>query len=500
MNNNDLDTCYHTTVTEQDLLDSFVDEFGVLYSSDGKRLLRGAIISKYTIKKGTIIICDDAFNEIDKERHERVGDNDHDGEYMSFFEGNRLEEIEIPESVEAIGDYTFYGCKSLKRVSFPNSLKAIGDSAFSWCESLKEIIIPDSVNSIGEKAFCDCISLFSVILPKELSIISNEVFYRCCSLNKVILPVLLKEIGFNAFGRCSSLFLNIPKSVVRIKGDIGCSFEINKESPYLTIEDGVLYNSQKDTIHAFLCDYMNGHFKGNLPTWAIKKSRRIQIVTGDNDEIGWPKVFEKWIEMIDISIPKTIKHINEYAFFNKGYIESLSIPNSVKSIGECAFYNNEGLERVYLPNSLASYDLDDYFNDSPKVIVPIEVSDKIDNHLLINNRSSIEYDFETWLSNHADLLCFSSEDLKEYINYMKMNYGYVPLLRIKDLIDNLIQIRKSTIDNIKIVMKDYEHNAASMIPIMFNKETIDDILYLLRNNLSSLKTIAICFNELDSCK
>lgn len=52
-----------TKLTDEDLYLSVTDEYGVIYSSDGKRLLKGnKDLSEYTVKEGTEVICDNAFN------------------------------------------------------------------------------------------------------------------------------------------------------------------------------------------------------------------------------------------------------------------------------------------------------------------------------------------------------------------------------------------------------------------------------------------------------
>lgn len=55
--------------------------------------------------------------------------------------------IEIPDSVESIGDYAFYGCLELRTVKISNAsnLNEIDRYAFTMCEKLKEINIPSSV-------------------------------------------------------------------------------------------------------------------------------------------------------------------------------------------------------------------------------------------------------------------------------------------------------------------------------------------------------------------
>ncbi len=123
-----------TVVTLQDLEDSWTDEYGVTYSKDGKKLLKGTSISKYIIRDNTEVICDNAFNEALKNKY--VYDEEYD-EYEYI--GERLEEIIIPNSVKSIGKRAFFGCKSLENACLPSTVEEIGAFAFSLTP---QVVIP----------------------------------------------------------------------------------------------------------------------------------------------------------------------------------------------------------------------------------------------------------------------------------------------------------------------------------------------------------------------
>ena len=118
-------------VTQQDLADSWEDECGVTYSEDGTKLLKGAAIAEYTIKEGTIVICDNAFNELLKNKYE------YDNEENSYeYIGEHLRSITIPTSVKVIGKKAFMGCKYLESISMSLLVEEIGALAFSGCDIL----------------------------------------------------------------------------------------------------------------------------------------------------------------------------------------------------------------------------------------------------------------------------------------------------------------------------------------------------------------------------
>ena len=93
-----------------------------------------------------------------------------------------IKSIIIPNSVEKIGYYAFYRCKSLESITIPNSVKEIGVSAFEWCVSLKSITIPNGVEKIGDFAFSWCKSLESITIPNSVKEIGDFAFYRCSDL------------------------------------------------------------------------------------------------------------------------------------------------------------------------------------------------------------------------------------------------------------------------------------------------------------------------------
>ena len=147
-----------TKATKEELKEAFVDEWGVKYSKDGRKLLKAPQELKgcYSVKEGTRIICDDA-----------------------FFKCSSLTSIVISNSVVSIGDNAFKGCNSLSNVVIPNSVTTIEAGAFWDCSSLTSIVIPNSVVSIGGSAFSGCSSLTSTLIPNSVVSIGDSAFEDC---------------------------------------------------------------------------------------------------------------------------------------------------------------------------------------------------------------------------------------------------------------------------------------------------------------------------------
>lgn len=101
------------------------------------------------------------------------------GNYMGFSKCSKLVKITLPETIEEIGDNSFYSDVSLKSINFPYGLRKIGFEAFRSCHSLEAITIPENVVSIGGHAFCDCYSVSSLYIPKNVRSIGSNITSTC---------------------------------------------------------------------------------------------------------------------------------------------------------------------------------------------------------------------------------------------------------------------------------------------------------------------------------
>ena len=72
--------------------------------------------------------------------------------FCVFVENKKLDNVTIPEGVEAIMG-TAFDFSSVASVLLPDSLKKIDTAAFSRCSELKEIYIPASVVTVGAHVF-----------------------------------------------------------------------------------------------------------------------------------------------------------------------------------------------------------------------------------------------------------------------------------------------------------------------------------------------------------
>lgn len=93
-----------------------------------------------------------------------------------------------------------------------NSYKKIGSDAFSFCNALEEIILPEDMEAMNPGLLRDCRNLKSATLPKNLKQMATWTFYNCTSLESISLPEGVYHIGGNDFYGCTSLRMIISNN------------------------------------------------------------------------------------------------------------------------------------------------------------------------------------------------------------------------------------------------------------------------------------------------
>lgn len=141
-------------------------------------------------------------------------------EERAFSGCKNLRELVLPAHLETIGNEAFYSCDSLERVVFPASLKKLGEQAFGSCNVLQSVVLPATIEEIGEEAFSWCKALKQVEFRSgegKGGIIGEGAFLFCVRLPRIVLPEGIEEIGRDAFGSCKSLGeVVLPKSLKRV--------------------------------------------------------------------------------------------------------------------------------------------------------------------------------------------------------------------------------------------------------------------------------------------
>ena len=234
-----------------------------------------------------------------------------------------LQKINLPNSIEIIGNYSFHRCYSLKSLSIPDSVRQIGAYAFGYCRDLEEISIPEGVTDVYEGTFIACTSLKNVSLPESLTSmgkwLGDGVFSGCSSLTQIVLPSNLKTIGANCFLGSKVKSITIPESVLTIG-----MFAFKNCSSL----SSVIFQGEKTSIGR------EAFYGCGIKSVALPKQMKII-----------PEMaFYNCTSLIEVIFPPTLESI-EYMAFRGCRLQEIDLPSSVVSIAGEAFYNNN-LEKI----------------------------------------------------------------------------------------------------------------------------------------------------------
>lgn len=139
------------------------------------------------------------------------------------FANSNLEEIEFPDSVEAIGSCVFEGCANLKVVKLPSNMENLTPYLFSGCSSLEKVVMPLNVESFPEGLFSGCSSLKEVPFRAGIRELPENVFENCTSLKSLVIPPTVRKIASHAVKNCTLLeTVVLPHDLMEIQPD---SFE-----------------------------------------------------------------------------------------------------------------------------------------------------------------------------------------------------------------------------------------------------------------------------------
>lgn len=302
---------------------TYIDENGGEYADGMQRLfaIKGKIKNekKYIVASRTKYICNEAF-----------------GEEYSWSKEIPFEEIELPNTIKAIGNYSFANCK-IKNINLPDSLEYIGDYAFLNCNKLTSIIIPKNVKHIGINPFfkhsyyhstlknvvsesphfiveSNClmtvnrekiISCFQgyrlVNTDQEQNLLTQEM-YDC------ILPEGVKVICKYAFGGSKVKSISLPHSLQSIEEG---AFEDGKFTSLL-IPHMVNYIGEKAFSNCETLEKIN--------------------ILSDKISIIEKELFDGCKSLMNINIPECVTEIGDYAFRGCLKLSSICLPTNIKKI------------------------------------------------------------------------------------------------------------------------------------------------------------------------
>lgn len=222
-----------------------------------------------------------------------------------FFCNDMLVSIVIPEGVEVISDYAFYGCSALTSVSLPSTVREMGFNSFADCTALSAFVMPASLETLKDECFARCLSLEKLYVNPALSQIGKKAFVGCDKLSELHVESLsawcaidFKDFSANPISDCEKLFIN---GVLTEELDISGVEEIKKTAFYSFV---------------------------GIKTLNI----------GDGVKTVGVSAFSNCENLTRVTFSDSVENVEKFAFNSCSALEYVSVGSGIKSFGGRAFY------------------------------------------------------------------------------------------------------------------------------------------------------------------
>ncbi len=216
-------------------------------------------------------------------------------EKFLFWHCDQLTNVVIPDNVESVEYGALADCSCLSAIDL-NRVRSLGSFVFRWSSRLTTITGINHLSNLAESCFAES-SLHSIDLSQTpLSALPADAFFNCTQLREIHLPATMEGIGDFAFCGCSALrhitlperlktlghwvfkmaaldlgieSIHLPATLENVTGhsfaDASAlrSITVDPANPYLVLEDGVLFNSDKTILLYYPC--LNGRKSYKVP-------------------------------------------------------------------------------------------------------------------------------------------------------------------------------------------------------------------------------------------
>lgn len=264
-----------------------------------------------------------------------------------LYDGTTLvEELVIPETVESVSKFTFFGCSSITSVSLHANVKSVLDRAFAACTNLEEFIVSvdnnrffeiDSVLYRKSGSYATLVAYplgnkqKTLTIPTGLGInlIDSYAFYRCENLEELYFGDDVTEVEMYGFLEAKGIKkIDFGKSLVVVN-----AYAFN----YCTSLEEIIL---PDTVYA-----VDIHaFDNCTSAKTIKLSENLTYVANH--------AFYECNSLETLTLGSKVTRIGQYSFAYAPKLKELILPEGMTLVDDGAFWGATSLEKVYLPSTL----------------------------------------------------------------------------------------------------------------------------------------------------
>ena len=311
----------------------------------------------------------------------------------AFFRCTNLISIEMPDSITEVGNECFRYDTKLENVKLSNNLITLNGYVFGECTNLKNIELPENLEQISNQCFSGT-NIIEIKLPKNLQTLSsgsslpqklqtidtsennyfefkNGILYTkdlktlvfaLSNITSVNMEESVETISSAAFEKCSYLTSINLTSKVRSIGESAFNnsklsrITVSSGNNYFSVDERYnLYNKDKTVLYRNF-DKGNITIKDgvqNIKRGAFINDGTITGITLPESYVGDTTTGWGTFPPINyIKLPKNVKNINKYAYYDIKSIEVSTDNLYLNSINNEYILSEDGTELYWVKSDL----------------------------------------------------------------------------------------------------------------------------------------------------
>ena len=310
-------------------------------------------------------------------------------------------EVNIPDTINSIGDYQFYGFKNVRKITISSSVKSIGSGAFSQCTNLQEVYYNGTMENWCNYKFSyeysnpmsyatnfymlnennEYYEVKEIEIPEGVTEIGDYQFYSFENIRTITIPSTIinpRDVSNSAFANCN-IYKIINNSSIPITAGTSTFGGVAQKAYVIVDRNG------NRTYRNYVTDYVeqNGliFIKNNNEYKLIDYIGSEETVTLPLDINGEEYTIYQMKGVKNVIIPEGFTEINDDAFSGCTSLESVKISKTVQiislrafnyctklckvifeedsqltNINEKAFHNCTSLQNIEIPSNVIAID------------------------------------------------------------------------------------------------------------------------------------------------
>lgn len=220
---------------------------------------------------------------------------------MVFRKNKKIKKVVIKKGVTSVSKEAFWGCKNLKSVSISKTVKEIGWYSF-YGTSIKNITIPSGVKVIGQGALDNCRLLKNITAPGKFKLKTMSGDYENFYIT-----------GFN--NNVETVTFNTKLSIVNAAYFATNNFVVKKDDPLYKDIHGIIYTKSGKGIVRVPSERKKLVIEEGCTDFHLQSVLYCSVDSESDVINGCNKLTE-------ITIPKTVKRIDNTKYFTSRYSNS----------------------------------------------------------------------------------------------------------------------------------------------------------------------------------